>query len=91
MGFAWTAMLMRKTEWESLPVATAATILLGLLGVDTVEAVLGEELGKVILGKDSALGQAGVVLLVVLVRSSHYKGDECQPPDNLICLREGGR
>lgn len=56
---------------KTTPVATAATILLGLLGVDTFEAVLGEELGKVILGKDSALGQAGVVLLVVLVRSSH--------------------
>jgi hypothetical protein len=54
-----------------LPVTLAAAVLLGLLGVNTVEAILGKELGDVVLGKDGTLGKAGMVLVVELVRSSH--------------------
>lgn len=55
------------------PVAAATSVLLGLLGVNTVEAALGEELGKILMRDGGALGQAGVVLLVELVRSSHVE------------------
>jgi hypothetical protein len=53
------------------PVTLAATVLLGLLGINTIEAVLGKELGNILLRKNSTLGDAGVVFVVELVRSSH--------------------
>jgi len=53
------------------PVALATAVLLGLLGINTIEAVLGKEFGDVLLRKDGALGNAGMVLVVELVRSSH--------------------
>jgi hypothetical protein len=55
----------------SLPVASATTVLLGLLGVNTGKAVLAKELGQVVMRNSSALGNTSVVLLVELVRSSH--------------------
>lgn len=54
------------------PIASAAAILLGLLGVNTSEAVLGKELGNIVLRKNGAFGNASVVLLVVLVGASHF-------------------
>jgi len=67
-----------KVEWlinhlltGIAPVASAAAILLGLLGVGVSEAVLSKELRQVLLREDGALGNAGVVLVVVLVRTSH--------------------
>jgi hypothetical protein len=64
-------------ESNNSPVATATSVLFGLFGVITVEAALGEELGKIVMRENSALGQAGVVLFVVLVRSSHYGVASC--------------
>jgi hypothetical protein len=57
--------------WNCLPIALAAAVLLCLLGVDALEAVLGEKLGEVILGEDGTLSKTSVVLVVELVRSSH--------------------
>lgn len=54
------------------PIALARAILLRLLRVNTLEAVLGEEFRKAIMREDGALGQAGMVLVVVFVRSSHF-------------------
>jgi len=55
------------------PIAFAGAILLRLLGVGTLEAVLGEEFGDNILRKDCALGNAGMVLVVDLVGASHVE------------------
>ncbi|KAI1502611.1 hypothetical protein F5X99DRAFT_378561 [Biscogniauxia marginata] len=49
------------------PIGLATAVLLGLLGVDTFEAVFGKELGQIVMGENGALGNAGVVLLVELV------------------------
>lgn len=87
MGVCLDGDVDEKQRMENLPVATTSAILLGLLGVNTIKAILGEELGKVLLGKDCALGQAGVVLLVVLVRSSHYQDNGCQHSDASLTLR----
>lgn len=57
------------------PVCLAATVLLGLLWVDAVEAVLGEELRDVVMREGRALSNAGVVLVIELVRSSHLGED----------------
>jgi hypothetical protein len=69
-----------------LPVAFAATVLLGLLGINTIKAVLGKELGNILLRKNSTLGNAGVVLVVELVRSSHCKGQGYHV-SNMSCMR----
>jgi len=53
------------------PIAFASAILLGLLGVLVWESVFGKKLGEMLLRMNSALGNAGVVLRVVLVRASH--------------------
>jgi hypothetical protein len=55
-----------------LPVASATTILLGLLGVLVGKAVLGKELGDMFLRGDGAVGQAGMVLVSKLVGASHW-------------------
>ena len=55
-----------------LPVASATTILLGLLGVLVGKAVLGKELGEMLLRGDSAVGQASMVLVSKLVGASHW-------------------
>jgi hypothetical protein len=60
-------------HFVSLPIASATAILLGLLGVNSSEAILGKKLGNILLGENGAFGNAGVVLLVVLVGASHYK------------------
>lgn len=62
----------REREREHSPVALAAAVLLGLLGVNALEAVLAKELGAVLHRQGSALGDAGVVLAVGLVRSGHF-------------------
>jgi hypothetical protein len=56
------------------PVSPTTAILLGLLGVGISKAVLGEELGQRFMRQDGAVGQAGVVLVVELVRTSHLDG-----------------
>ena len=56
----------------SLPVGPACTFLLGLFGVDSMKAVVGEELRHVLVWESGALGNAGMVLVIELVRSSHY-------------------
>jgi hypothetical protein len=56
---------------DTTPITLAAAILLCLLRVGTLEAVLGKELGDGLLRKNGALGKAGVVLVIELVRSSH--------------------
>lgn len=56
------------------PIASAATILLHLLGIDALVAVLRKVARQVLLGRGSSVGQAGVVTVVVLVRSSHLDG-----------------
>lgn len=74
---------------STTPVAFAAAILLGLLWVDAIEAVLTEELGQIILWKDGALGNASVVLVVELVRSSHVDGS-WEELDVTICWEMDG-
>jgi hypothetical protein len=54
------------------PIAFASTVLLCLLGVDALEAILGEEFGEAIMWKDGTLCKTSVVLVVELVRSSHF-------------------
>jgi len=56
------------------PVASAATVLLGLLGVLVGKAVLGKELGDMFLRGDGAVGKAGMVLVTKLVGASHLDG-----------------
>lgn len=48
-------------------------ILLRLLRVDALKAVLGEILGNMILRKSGAIGKSGVVAVVELVRTSHFR------------------
>jgi hypothetical protein len=57
----------------NIPIALAAAILLRLLGVDTLEAMLGKELGNSLLREDGALGKTSMVFVVELMRTSHYK------------------
>jgi hypothetical protein len=54
----------------NIPIGLAGTVLLGLLWVGIGEAMLGEELRDMLPG---AIGQARVVLVVELVRASHYR------------------
>jgi len=61
-----------QTKGGFLPIAFSATILLGLLGVGVGKAILGKELGHVLLWEDGTVGQAGVVLVTELVRASHW-------------------
>jgi hypothetical protein len=67
-SITWMAM---HTKGEVLPIAFSATVLLGFLGVGVGKAVLGKEFGDMLLWEDSAVGQAGVVLVTELVRASH--------------------
>lgn len=53
------------------PIALTGTILLRLLGIDALEAVLGEEFGNVVVRKDGAFGKTSVILIIELVGSSH--------------------
>lgn len=57
---------------DYLPVALAAAVLLGLLGIYALEAVLAEELWAMLDRQNCALGNAGVVLSICLVRSGHF-------------------
>lgn len=63
----WTLKL-GNSPLKNLPVALAAAILLGLLGVLANMAVLGKEARKMLLRASSAVSQTGVVLVVVLKR-----------------------
>jgi len=56
---------------DTTPIALAAAILLRLLGVDTLEAMLGKELGNSLLREDGALGKTSMVFVVELMRTSH--------------------
>lgn len=56
------------------PVAFTTTVLLDLLGVNINVATLGEEARQVFCWRDTAIGNALVVTVVVLVRTSHFDG-----------------
>jgi hypothetical protein len=58
----------------NIPIAFASAILLGFLRIDTLKAVLAKELGDDFLRSDSTFGNASVVLVGELVRSSHFDG-----------------
>jgi len=53
------------------PVAFAATVLLGLLGIGIREAMFGEVLGDVVLRSSCAVSKGSVVSVVGLVGASH--------------------
>jgi hypothetical protein len=55
------------------PVTLTTTILLGLLWIVTNVAGLGEELGKMVLHRGGSIRQAGVVAIIVFVRTSHWE------------------
>lgn len=61
---------------DGAPVALAITVLLGLSGIRVGKAVLGEELGEVVVG-DVALGHVTTAAVVVLVGASHDDGWMC--------------
>lgn len=69
-----TEVLVDDLLTSIAPVTSAAAVLLDLLGVDTLVSMLGEIARQVLLGRSSAVGQAGVVTVVVLVRASHLDG-----------------
>lgn len=75
-------LLYRRHGMVYSPIAFSGTVLLRLLGVDALEAVLGEEFGKVFMRENGALGETSMVLIVELVRSSHCKRIHCQ---QLVC------
>lgn len=58
---------------KHIPVALSAAVLLGLLGVLSDEAVLGEVARQMLRGSCGAVGETGVVLVVELVRASHCR------------------
>jgi hypothetical protein len=64
---------MNSVMWDDIPVALASPVLLDLLGLLVRVAVLGEEARQVLLGGSGAVGEAGVVLLVELVRAGHCR------------------
>ena len=70
-------------EWPALgrhiPVTLSAAVLLCLLGIGIGEAVLGKELGHVVLRQGGAVGDAGVVLVVELVRAGHCVEIQASP------------
>lgn len=55
----------------NIPVSSTATVLLGLLRVSVDVARFGKVAGEMLLSARSAVGEAGVVAVVELVRSSH--------------------
>lgn len=58
--------------WEyHLPIALSTPVLFGLLGILANVAALGEVSRQMLLGGCSAISKTGMVLVVVLVRSSH--------------------
>lgn len=54
-----------------LPVGSASAVLLGLFGVSIGKSMLGKIFGQRFM-RNSALGEGGMVFVVVLVRTSHY-------------------
>lgn len=61
-------------EKGHIPVAPATAVLLDLLGIGIGETVLAKELGNVLDGDECAVFRlSDVGLVVVLVRTSHYK------------------
>ena len=62
---------MREGRVQDIPVALTRAVLLDLLGIRVHEAVLGKEARQVICWRDAAVGNALVVTVVVLVRTSH--------------------
>jgi len=73
-GVGEVELLIDNLLASSAPVTLAAAVLLSLLRVDTLEAVLGKELGDIVLRENCALGKTSMVFLVELVRSSHVDG-----------------
>lgn len=65
---------------NDVPVAFTTTVLLDLLGVNINVAALGEEARQVFCWRDTAIGNALVVTVVVLVRTSH-----CYKTTGLAC------
>lgn len=59
---------------DGSPVATARSILLHLFGVDIGEAILAKKARYSFRGENSPLGNALVVTVIGLVRSSHFEG-----------------
>jgi len=72
-GIGKIELLIDDLLTDSAPVSLACAVLLGLLGVNALEAILGEELGKVLMGMGCAVGDGTVVLVVEFVRSSHVE------------------
>jgi hypothetical protein len=70
-GWAW----QDGTKEGSLPATLAGAVLLGLLGVGVGVAGLGEVTGEVFRGEGGAIGEAGVVTVVELVRFAHWQED----------------
>ncbi len=60
-------------RWRFIPITLSTAVFLGLLGVGVREAVLGKELGHMLLRQDCAISQTSVVLVTKFVRTSHYK------------------
>jgi len=75
-GVGELELLVYNLLTSSAPIALAAAVLFGLLRIHSLEAVLGKKLGDVLLWKDSALSDAGVILVVELVGTSHSDGYE---------------
>lgn len=54
-----------------IPITLSAAVLLGLLGVLSGKAALGKVARQVLGGRCGTVGEAGMVLVVELVRASH--------------------
>jgi hypothetical protein len=73
-GVGPVELLINNLLASASPIAFASAILLGFLRIDTLKAVLAKELGDDFLRSDSTFGNASVVLVGELVRSSHFDG-----------------
>jgi hypothetical protein len=58
---------------KRLPVASAAAVLLDLSWILIDVAMLGEEARQVLVSNSGTIGKARVVLVVILVRTSHCR------------------
>jgi hypothetical protein len=59
--------------WRA-PIASAAAVLLGLLGINASKAILAEELGNVVFSKGRAGGDGSMGAVVELVGAGHFDG-----------------